>query len=150
MYTLKKVQQLPISPEEAWDYFSNPANLSKITPKDMGFTIKGTPPEKMYPGLMIHYTVSPLFRIPMSWTTEITHVNEGVFFVDEQRSGPYSVWHHEHHFKPIEGGVEMTDIVTYKVPLGILGRLVHPFIVRPKLESIFNYREKVIRELWGS
>jgi ligand-binding SRPBCC domain-containing protein len=97
-------------------------------------------PERMYEGLMIEYTVRPLFGIPMSWITEIKTVKENEFFVDEQRKGPYKIWHHEHHFKEVEGGVEMTDIVSYEIPLGFLGRIAHPLIVKVKLEEIFKYR----------
>ena len=104
----------------------------------------------MYPGLFIEYTVSPLLGIPMTWVTEITHVAEGEYFVDEQRVGPYAIWHHEHFFESIPGGVKMTDVVHYKVPFGILGTLVHPFIVRPKLEQIFSYRWKANERLFGT
>ena len=103
----------------------------------MGFIVKSEVPQKMYEGLMIAYTVKPLAGIPMNWVTEIKTVRDLEFFVDEQRVGPYKIWHHEHHFKAVAGGVEMTDIVTYVLPFGILGRLVHPFLVRPKLEQIF-------------
>jgi ligand-binding SRPBCC domain-containing protein len=100
----------------------------------------------MYEGLMIEYRVRPLLGIPMRWITEITHVKDRNYFVDEQRKGPYKIWHHEHHFKQVEGGIEMTDIVSYEVPFGILGRLMHPIIIRPKLEAIFAYRFKVVDE----
>ena len=106
----------------------------------MGFIVKSEVPQKMYEGLMIAYTVKPLAGIPMNCVTEIKTVRDLEFFVDEQRVGPYKIWHHEHHFKAVAGGVEMTDIVTYVLPFGILGRLVHPFLVRPKLEQIFSYR----------
>ena len=106
----------------------------------MGFIVKSEVPQKMYEGLMVAYTVKPLVGIPMNWVTEIKTVRDLEFFVDEQRVGPYKIWHHEHHFKAVAGGVEMTDIVTYVLPFGILGRLVHPFLVRPKLEQIFSYR----------
>lgn len=114
----------------------------------MGFIVKSEVPQKMYEGLMIAYTVKPLAGIPMNWVTEIKTVKELEFFVDEQRVGPYKIWHHEHHFKAVEGGVEMTDIVTYVLPLGILGRLVHPFLVRPKLEQIFAYRFQKVDKIF--
>jgi ligand-binding SRPBCC domain-containing protein len=85
----------------------------------------------------------------MKWITEIKYVHDKQFFVDEQRKGPYKIWHHEHHFKEVEGGVEMTDIVSYEVPLGILGRIAHPIIVKKKLEEIFDYRFKRVDELFG-
>ena len=148
MYQLKSTQFIPASLETCWDYFSSPNNLKEITPKDMGFIIKTDLPGKMYEGMMIEYIVTPLLGIPMNWITEIKAVKEGVFFIDEQRKGPYKIWHHEHHFKAVEGGVEMTDIVSYEVPFGFLGKLVHPMIVRPKLEQIFKYRTKKINEIF--
>jgi ligand-binding SRPBCC domain-containing protein len=150
MYQLKRTQFVKTDIKTCWDFFSRPKNLKKITPEYMGFDIKVDLPEKMYEGQMIEYTVRPLFGIPMSWITEIKTVKENEFFVDEQRKGPYTIWHHEHHFKEVEGGVEMTDIVTYVVPLGILGKIVHPFIVKGKLEEIFKHRfaqvEKIFNE----
>ena len=140
MYQLKRTQFIPTDLQTCCDYFSSPLNLKEITPPSMGFIVKSEVPQKMYEGLMIAYTVKPLAGIPMNWVTEIKTVKDLAFFVDEQRVGPYKIWHHEHHFKAVEGGVEMTDIVTYVLPLGILGRLVHPWLVRPKLEQIFAYR----------
>ena len=112
----------------------------------MGFDVKTELPEKMYEGLMIEYTVKPLLGIPMNWITEIKTVKDLEFFVDEQRKGPYKIWHHEHHFKEIDGGVEMTDIVSYELPLGILGRIMHPFVVQKKLEEIFDFRFKAVEQ----
>ncbi len=149
MYTLERTQRIPISIKEAWNFFQNPGNLSKITPSEMGFETLSDVPEKMYPGLFIHYKVSPLFGIKMNWTTEITYVQEPYYFVDEQRVGPYAIWHHEHHFKEIEGGVEMLDRVNYKIPLGILGRIAHPLVVKGKLEEIFEFRIKRVEEIFG-
>ncbi len=139
---------LPISIEHAWDFFSNPANLSRITPPEMNFIIKTKLPEKVYPGMIIVYTVSPLAGIPMKWVTEITHVNEPHFFVDEQRTGPYAIWHHEHHFEKVAGGVMMTDKLYYKVPMGILGNLVDSMMIRKKVEGIFIHREKALNQLF--
>ena len=150
MYQLKSTQFIPASLETCWDYFSSPNNLKEITPKNMGFIIKTDLPGKMYEGMMIEYIVTPMLGIPLNWITEIKAVKEGVFFIDEQRKGPYKIWHHEHHFKAVDGGVEMTDIVSYEVPFGILGKLAHPLIVRPKLEQIFNYRTKKINEIFPS
>ena len=93
---------------------------------------------------MIEYTVRPLLGIPMNWVTEIKTVKNLEFFVDEQRIGPYKIWHHEHHFKEVEGGVEMTDIVSYELPMGFLGRMMHPIIVKKKLEEIFDFRFKAV------
>ncbi len=135
--------------QTCWDFFSSPANLKRITPSYMGFDVKTEVPSQMYEGLIIAYTVKPLLGIPVEWVTEITHVKDKSFFVDEQRKGPYTMWHHEHHFKAVEGGVEMTDIVSYIIPLGFLGKLVEPFIVKPKLEEIFAYRFKIVEEVFG-
>ena len=112
----------------------------------MGFDVKTELPEKMYEGLMIEYTVKPLLGIPMNWITEIKTVKELEFFVDEQRKGPYKIWHHEHHFKEVEGGVEMIDIVSYELPLGFFGKIMHPILVRKKLEEIFDYRFRAVEE----
>jgi ligand-binding SRPBCC domain-containing protein len=150
MYQLKRTQFIKSDIQTCWDFFSSPKNLKLITPPYMGFEVKTEVPEKMYEGLMIAYTVRPLLGIPMSWVTEIKTVKEKVFFVDEQRQGPYTIWHHEHHFKQVDGGVEMTDIVSYVIPLGILGKIAHPIIVRKKLEEIFAYRFQKVEELFNS
>ncbi|MBK8624258.1 MAG: SRPBCC family protein [Saprospiraceae bacterium] len=145
IYTLTKKQFLPITLEQAWDFFSSPVNLKKITPEYMGFKITSDLGDgKMYPGQIISYIVTPVLGIPMSWTTEITHVLDKKYFVDEQRFGPYSLWHHQHWFREVEGGVEMTDIVNYGLPLGFLGRIANSIFVQNKLKEIFDYREKVV------
>lgn len=147
VYRFEKKQILPITLEEAWEFFSTPVNLKKITPPYMGFQINSDLGDgKMYPGQIISYIVTPLMGIPMRWTTEITHVMDKKYFVDEQRFGPYSMWHHQHWFKEIKGGIEMTDIVHYAIPFGFIGRLANSLIVRSKLEEIFNFREKVVNE----
>jgi ligand-binding SRPBCC domain-containing protein len=146
MYQFKRTQLVKTDLHTCWDFFSSPKNLKKITPEYMGFDVLLDIPEKMYPGLMIEYTVKPLFSIPMKWITEITHVEELKYFVDEQRKGPYKIWHHEHHFEVVEGGVLMIDIVSYELPMGFLGRMVHPFIVEKKLKEIFDFRFKVVEE----
>lgn len=151
MHKLQKTVQLPISLEQAWSFFSDPRNLKTITPDYMGFDITSDFfKDKMYAGMIITYTVTPLLKIPMKWMTEITQIREHEFFIDEQRIGPYKIWHHQHHFKEIEGGVEMTDIVNYVIPLGFLGRMMEPLLVRKKLNEIFNYREEKMSELFGS
>lgn len=149
LYTLHTKQKLPISQDEAWDFIANPKNLEIITPKSMGFrTISGDERE-MFAGQIIHYKITPLFGISMEWVTEITHVHDKKFFVDEQRFGPYAFWHHKHFIKPIPGGVEMEDIVHYKLPMGLLGRMAHPFLVKPKLDEIFAFRRNKLIELFG-
>lgn len=151
MHVFKQKSFIPISLEEAWAFFSNPNNLKEITPDYMGFKVTSNQiKEGMYEGMIITYVVTPLLNIPMRWMTEITHVKHESFFVDEQRIGPYKIWHHQHHFKAVDGGVEMWDIVDYVLPLGILGRMLEPVLVRPKLKEIFSYREKKIKELFGA
>jgi ligand-binding SRPBCC domain-containing protein len=149
-HTLKTVQKLPISIDEAWEFFSNPSNLAKITPSKLGFKILSKyHGEKMYAGQIIEYTVKPLLGIPMYWMTEITQVKHKEFFIDNQRYGPYSLWHHQHHFKIIEGGVEMTDIIHYKIPLGFLGNLMNSILVKKELFKIFKYRFDKANEVLG-
>lgn len=148
-YSLKTEQKLPISMHEAWDFFSSPKNLSKITPNHMGFTITNKPSETMFEGQIITYKVSPLFGIKINWMTEITTVKNHEYFIDEQRFGPYSLWHHRHHFSEIEGGVKMTDEVNYKLPFGIIGSIAHRIFIKNKLKSIFEYREKVLIDIFG-
>ena len=140
---------LPIGPEEAWAFFADPRNLALITPPEMGFVAKGDVPAEMYAGLLIAYTVRPLFGIPVEWLTEIMHVEEGRYFVDEQRHGPYRLWHHQHHFAAVEGGVEMRDIVYYELPLGPLGDVLDSVFVRSRIRRIFAYRRTVLRERFG-
>lgn len=151
VYTLERVQQLPISLEEAWAFFSSPANLKVITPPEMGFDILSGARwvKQMYPGQVIAYTVRPLWNIPMHWLTEITQVKEGEYFIDEQRSGPYALWHHQHHFRSIPGGVEMTDLLHYKLPLGLLGRLAHFLFVGKRVAEIFDFREEILEKRFG-
>jgi ligand-binding SRPBCC domain-containing protein len=149
IYTKQSVQNLPISLNEAWDFLSDPKNLKTITPEYMGFIIESGADRPMFPGQIIQYIVTPVLGIKTKWVTEITHVRDKQYFVDEQRFGPYSLWHHKHFLKEIPGGVEMEDIIDYKVPLGWIGQLVHPIIVKPKLDEIFEYRRKKLIELFG-
>jgi len=149
IYTLHKKQNLPITIQQAWDFLSDPKNLKTITPDYMGFHIQSGADRPMYAGQIIQYIVTPVLGIKTKWVTEITHVVDKHYFVDEQRFGPYALWHHKHFIKEIEGGVEMEDIIDYKVPFGVLGQLVHPIIVRPKLEEIFSHRTKKLEELFG-
>ena len=149
IYQKRSIQKLPISVEEAWDFLSDPKNLKTITPDYMGFEIVSGADSSMYPGQIIQYIVTPVLGIKTKWVTEITNVKEGKYFVDEQRFGPYALWHHKHFIKPIEGGIEMEDIIDYKIPFGILGQCVHPFLVKPKLKEIFEYREQKLIELFG-
>ena len=148
MRRLEFVTIIPSSIQNSWNFFSSPENLEKITPKEMNFRITSPLPERMYPGMLISYRVSPLSWMRVNWLTEITHVSEYIYFVDEQRIGPYRIWHHEHHFRETEGGVEMKDILTYRLPMGILGKLIDYLIVNRTVNSIFAYRETRIRELF--
>ena len=150
IYRLHTHQNLPISVDDAWDFLSDPANLKTITPDYMGFNILSGADRKMFPGQIIQYIVTPLAKIPTKWVTEITHVKDKEYFVDEQRFGPYALWHHKHFIKAIPGGVEMEDIIDYKLPMGILGRLAHPIVVKPKLKEIFDYRYQKLIELFGA
>lgn len=150
IYTQIFKQNVPISIEKAWDFFSSPKNLAKITPEHMGFIITSNyNDEKMYPGMLITYKVSPLLGIQLDWCTEITHVVDHKYFVDEQRFGPYAMWHHQHHFKEIEDGVEMIDIVNYAIPYGFIGRIANSIIVETEVKKIFEYRTKKIDEFFG-
>ena len=149
IYTLHKKQNLPISVEKAWEFLSDPKNLKTITPEYMGFNILSGADRPMYSGQIIQYIVTPILGIKTKWVTEITHVNDKKYFVDEQRFGPYALWHHKHFINKIDGGVEMEDIIDYKVPLGVLGQMAHPFLVKPKLEEIFNYRTEKLEALFG-
>lgn len=130
---------------KCWRFFSDPRNLAKITPPELGFTVKSDLPDAVYPGLMISYKVSPFLGIPISWLTEITRVREPGYFCDEQRVGPYAVWHHEHFFRALDGDrTEVRDLVHYVPPFGPLGAIINALAVRPQLRRIFDYREKVL------
>lgn len=150
-YTVNFEQKLPITLQEAWDFFSSPLNLAKITPKSMAFIITSdfTAQTKMYQGMIITYKVAPLLGIKLDWMTEITHVKEGAYFIDEQRFGPFKIWHHEHHFKAIDGGVLMTDKLIYGMPFGIFGQIANAISVAKQTKEIFDFREKAVEELFG-
>lgn len=147
IHVFRSTMAVSARPEVCWEFFSDPRNLAEITPAHLDFRVLGELPAAIYPGLMIEYRVRPLFGLPMTWLTEITHVDPLRRFVDEQRVGPYAIWHHEHTFTPLEGGrTEIRDVVHYVLPLGWLGNLAHPFLVAPALREIFAFREKVVRE----
>lgn len=150
-YLLKTEQAIPISIEKAWDFFSSPLNLAKITPDDMKFVVTSdyNADTKMYAGMIITYKISPLAGIKLNWMTEITQVKDHQYFVDEQRFGPYALWHHQHHFNEIEGGVLMTDILNYAIPYGVIGRLTNKLFVGKKIKEIFEFRRRAIEELFG-
>lgn len=152
IHTLTAHQIIPSTPERAWEFFSNPRNLATITPPDLGFEIV-TPdlPKRIHAGMMIEYRVRPLLGIPVTWLTEITHVQEEKSFVDEQRVGPYAIWHHEHHFRDLgDGRVELLDRVTYRLPFQPFGDLAHGLLVRPRIVGIFAFRKRKVDELFPS
>ena len=146
VHHLKQTQILPLTIEDAWDFFSSPRNLDSITPDDLGFKITYLPSETMYEGQIITYKVMVFPRVWMPWVTEITHVEQGKCFVDQQISGPYKLWHHRHTFEPHEDGVLMTDLVHYSIGFSFLGEIVHKLFVRDKLEKIFQYRKRVLKQ----
>ena len=150
-YQLRLQQNLPISLNEAWDFFSSPLNLARITPPQMKFVVTSnyTADTKMYAGMIITYKVSPVLGIKLNWMTEITHVADHQYFVDEQRFGPYALWHHQHHFKEIPGGVEMTDILDYAIGYGFIGRISNTVLVGKEIKKIFDYRTKAVEEMFG-
>ena len=130
--------------------FRSPKNLKVITPEYMGFDITTTDlPEKMYPGMIISYVVKPLLGIKTTWVTEITQVKEKQYFVDKQVVGPYALWHHEHFIEPIENGVLMKDIVSYKPPFGFIGSIANRLVIRKKLEEIFTFRTRAVEKRFG-
>jgi len=144
-YQFHAEQLINIPKESLWDFISAPSNLKLITPDYMGFDITSKNlPKVMYPGMIISYKVSPVLGIKMNWLTEITHVEPGDFFVDEQRKGPYSLWHHQHRLEKVPGGTLMKDIVTYSPPFGFLGSIANGLIIKKKLNEIFSYRELAV------
>jgi len=151
VYSLERKVVLPITMEQAWEFFSNPKNLKEITPDYMYFKVTNEDElEKMYPGQIITYIVKPVLGIPMSWCTEIKNVEKHKMFVDEQRFGPYALWHHKHKFREVDGGVENLDLVHYAIPFGIFGRIAHWLFVKKKLTEIFDFRNKKLAELFGT
>jgi ligand-binding SRPBCC domain-containing protein len=149
VYVLTRQQHLAMSLEDCWDFFSSPLNLPVITPPWLGFEVEEIAWEKMYPGMILQYFVRPLLGVRMRWVTEITHVQPMSLFVDEQRFGPYRMWHHEHHFKPTPAGVDMTDIVHYAIGYGPLDPLLHETLVRSRLEAIFDFRFETLEKMFG-
>jgi len=149
-YLLQRTQYLPITLAEAWDFFSSPHNLEKITPPSMGFQVlSDSHTQKAYAGQIITYYVRPILNIKLFWMTEITHVAEQQYFVDEQRFGPYAFWHHTHFFKAVPGGVEMRDQVHYKLPFGFVGSIVHRLMVQKQLHDIFDFRYQFLEKHFG-
>lgn len=149
IYEKRWTTWLPVTLDEAWAFFSRPENLDRITPEDMSFEIlSDVAGVEMYAGMIVCYKVRPIFNIPMNWVTEITHVADRKYFIDEQRFGPYALWHHQHHFEEKDGGVLMTDILHYAIPFGPIGRLANAILVDKRVEEIFSYREQVIDQIF--
>ncbi len=150
IYKIETVQEVNVSLDECWSFFSSPQNLQKITPNDMGFQITDFDNKSVYPGQVIQYKVSPLLGIKLSWMTVITAVKDQAYFIDEQRFGPYTLWHHKHFFEATENGTKMTDVVHYALPLGFLGRIMNTLVVKNKLNEIFDYRCVKVDEIFNS
>lgn len=150
LFRFEACQLIPASLDTVWNFFSHPANLRTITPPALDFRILSPVPSEIYPGLIIVYAVRPLWRIPVKWVSEITHLEARRFFVDEQRFGPYRFWHHRHSFEPTSEGVLMRDVVHYALPVPPFDTLLDAWIVRPKIEAIFAYRRQRIAELFGA
>lgn len=149
-YQLKQTQKIPATIDKVWDFISSPANLKEITPEHMGFDITSDlHSSKMYAGMIISYKVSPVLGIKMTWVTEITQVKEKKYFVDEQRIGTYAMWHHEHKIEAIEGGILMTDIVSYQPPFGFLGAMANRLFIKNQLHRIFEFRTLALEKIFG-
>ncbi len=150
VYRLQRSQFLSTDIHTAWKFFTNPEDLSKITPGYIEFRITKQTSSEMYPRMLLYYKIKPILKLPMTWVTEITQVYAPVWFLDEQRKGPYRMWRHQHIFKEVNGGVEMEDIVDYAMPLGLLGQFVHFFVVAKKLEGIFDFRREALEKIFNS
>lgn len=150
LHRLQARQRLPISVDEAWEFFATPRNLPEMTPESLHFTITSELPERMHVGLALTYTVTPLFNIPLSWMTVITAIDDGTAFSDEQRVGPYKMWHHQHLFRAVEGGMETRDLVHYALPFDPLSRPLHDLVVLQRLQEIFAFRYQTLAQRFGT
>ena len=146
MKQIRQEQFIPLPIDQVWEFFATPKNLNAVTPKELDFKITSVVPEKMYPGLIITYKIKPMFNIPLDWMTEITHIQAPHYFVDEQRMGPYHIWHHEHHFKEVEGGTLMTDILHYDIGKSFLGWFAGKLFVDRKVREIFSFRYQSLEQ----
>jgi ligand-binding SRPBCC domain-containing protein len=149
IHRLHAVQHLAVRLDEAWGFFTDPRNLALLTPPDMRFTLTSPTPAEVYQGLILTYRLTPLLGLPASWVTEITHIEPMRRFVDEQRAGPYRLWHHEHRFASVPGGTAITDEVWYALPLGLVGEFAHRTLVRARLRAIFAFRREVLATRFG-
>lgn len=151
IHTLTTEQILPIDVKTAWDFFSTPSNLCKITPSHMGFEITSSVEKSVYSGQIITYKVGIVPLIKSNWVTEITQVKDESFFIDEQRFGPYKMWHHEHFFEPLPNGKTLIkDKISYKIPLGFLGRFAHFLCIKRQLKNIFMFRAHTLEQLFNA
>lgn len=149
VYNVKHTQFIPADLATVWEFFSTPANLGKITPTKMNFvTLHITGGSKMYAGQLISYKVSPFPFLRVRWTTEIKNVSYQKYFIDEQKLGPFVLWYHQHFFEEKEGGIEMTDEVSYAVPFGLLGRLANALFVKNQVKEIFEFRTKAVEGIF--
>lgn len=148
LHSIHRTQTLPVSLEKAWQFFSSPFNLPSIIPPWLKLTVTNGVSDQMFPGMIIRYRVTPLLSVSVTWISEITHMDPMHYFVDEQRFGPYRFWHHHHHFQPAKGGIEMTDTVHYSMKYGPLGGLMHAFLIRKRLEAIFDFRQRTLTHLF--
>ena len=147
VYTVQRKQFIPVSLQEAWDFFSSPKNLAKITPSKMNFRIlEISGGEKMHEGQIIKYRIKALPLFSVYWVTEILDVKEPFSFIDDQVTGPFKLWRHKHSFKEVEGGVEMTDEVSYDIPFGPLGLLAHWLFVGREVNGIFKHRFETLEK----
>ena len=150
LYSLHYKQTIPASLDTVWNFMSSPKNLKEITPTTMGFDITTQNlADKVHAGMIISYKVKPILGIKLNWVTEITHLEENKFFVDEHRFGPYKFWHHQHHLNVVPGGVEMIDLIHYKLPMGIFGRMGNSLFVKKQLKQIFEFRFKALESKFG-
>ncbi len=148
IHIINTKQELPISLDEAWEFFSTPVNLEKLTPNNLRFKILTCSHETMEVGQIISYKIRLMPFVWIHWVTEITRVENKHFFIDDQRSGPYKIWHHRHTFTETKNGVLMEDQVHYLLPFGIIGKIVHTLAVKAQLKNIFDYRKQVLAEIF--
>ncbi len=149
-YQFTQTQKIPASLDAVWDFISSPDNLKEITPDYLDFKVTSkSDDDKVYAGMIITYIVKPLLGLPLKWMTEITHVKDKEYFVDEQRVGPYKMWHHQHKIEAIHGGVLMTDIVTYIPPFGFVGAIANSLFIKKQLKNIFDYRTIAVEKRFG-
>ncbi len=151
IYKKEWKQTIPGSLDEIWNFFSRPENLDELTPKDMKFQILTDIKDRpMYEGMLIQYKVSPLLNIKMNWTTEITNIKDKSYFIDQQRFGPYQLWHHQHHFKEVKEGILMTDILHYAIGYSFIGNIANALFVSGRIQEIFDYRYQKVEELFAN